>query len=216
MDRSDMLTVYASVLLGIIAAQIAPGPNLLAVASVALAQGRSRALCVVAGIGTGVLIWITACAFGIAQLYQASPLFVAMIKFVGGAYFTYIGGKAVLSACFGTLSFIRASEDALTLAGAYKRGLLVVLTNPKAAIMWGGITAFLFGYGLSTFQVSVLAPVGAVSALIVYGGYGLLFSTQSAQSVYQKMAKGLELGFGVLFVMLGVKLLYDVFLAVQI
>jgi len=38
-----MLTIYFVTLLGVIAAQVSPGPNLIAVASVSLAQGRRAA-----------------------------------------------------------------------------------------------------------------------------------------------------------------------------
>lgn len=46
-----MLTVFISALLGTMAAQVAPGPKLLAVAGVALSQGRRPAFCVVWGGG---------------------------------------------------------------------------------------------------------------------------------------------------------------------
>jgi threonine/homoserine/homoserine lactone efflux protein len=58
-----MLTVFISALLGTMAAQVAPGPNLLAVAGVALSQGRRPAFCVVWGVATGVLVWAAAFAF---------------------------------------------------------------------------------------------------------------------------------------------------------
>ena len=59
-----MLTIYLVTLLGVIAAQVSPGPNLVAVASVALAQGRQAALFVVTGVASGMLVW------SVEQLYR--------------------------------------------------------------------------------------------------------------------------------------------------
>jgi threonine/homoserine/homoserine lactone efflux protein len=139
-----MMTIYLTVFFGIVAAQLAPGPNLLAVASVALAQGRHPAICVAAGVSTGVLIWVSACAFGIVTLFNSFPL-----------------------------------------AGA-----------------------FLLGSGFSSQQVLLLAPIGAASALIIYGSYGILFSTSIANRIYTQSARGLDALFGVLFAGFGIKFLY--------
>ena len=83
------------------------------------------------------------------------------------------------------------------------------MTNPKAAMMWIAITAFLFGSGLQTSQVFWIAPLGSLSALIIYGCYGFIFSTLAARILYRRFTQWIELMFGVLFGGLGFKLIYD-------
>ena len=68
-----MLVAYALTWLGVVAAQASPGPNLAAVASVALAQGRRPALFVVTGIASGMLVWSLATALGLGALIEAFP-----------------------------------------------------------------------------------------------------------------------------------------------
>lgn len=53
-----MLEVFLITLIGVAAAQAAPGPNLIAVASAALGQGRCAALFVTVGVSTGMLFWV--------------------------------------------------------------------------------------------------------------------------------------------------------------
>jgi threonine efflux protein len=204
-----MMTIYLGVFFGIIAAQLAPGPNLLAVASVALAQGRQPAICVAAGVATGVLIWVSACAFGIVTLFNSFPLTGVFLQIIGGAYFLWLAWRALGAVRDGTASSIRASRQLGSLSNAYKRGLFVVLTNPKAAIMWIAISAFLLGSGFTSQQVLLLAPMGAASALIIYGGYGILFSTSIANRIYTQSARGLDALLAVLFAGFGIKFLYD-------
>jgi len=118
-----MMTIYLTVFFGIIAAQLAPGPNLLAVASVALAQGRHPAICVAAGVATGVLIWVSACAFGIATLFNHFPLAGVFLQVVGGAYFLWLAWRALGGVRSGKASSIRASRQLGSLSDAYRRGL---------------------------------------------------------------------------------------------
>ena len=130
-----MLTIYLSALMATLAAQMAPGPNLLAVANVALAQGRFPALCVAAGVASGVLVWVAAFAFGVSALFDAYPPAGAWLQLLGGGYLLFIAAKALMSAFSNSPSMLSSLNRPLPLVKAYRRGLLVVMTNPKAAIL---------------------------------------------------------------------------------
>jgi threonine/homoserine/homoserine lactone efflux protein len=92
-----MLSIYLLTWLGVMAAQISPGPNLAAVASVGLAQGRRPALCVVVGISSGMLVWSAATALGLGALIEAYPLSLPLMKFLGGGYLLLLGVGAFWS-----------------------------------------------------------------------------------------------------------------------
>ena len=89
-----MLSIYVLTWLGVIAAQISPGPNLAAVASVGLAQGRRPALFVVVGILSGMLVWSTATALGLGALIETYPVSLLLMKFLGGGYLLLLGVKS--------------------------------------------------------------------------------------------------------------------------
>ncbi len=204
-----MLSVFLAALAATIAAQLSPGPNFLAVTNAALSQSRSTALCVAAGIASGVLIWVSAFALGISALFQAHPLAGITLHFVGGLYFLYVAFKALRSSRRNSDAQPDRSSRHLTLASAWRRGLLVVLTNPKAALMWAAVTAFLSGSGLPPSGVLAFAPVGATSAFLIYGSYAVLFSTPLAIRGYNRVAGKIELIFGALFGLLGIKFIAD-------
>ena len=204
-----MLAIYLSVIFGIIAAQIAPGPNLLAVASVALSQGRKPAILVASGVATGVFLWVSAFALGVSVIFTQFPLTGSVLQLLGGGYFIWLSVRTLASAWRRNPSLIRPTEKILSSKSAYRRGLIVVLTNPKAAIMWAAVSAFLLGSGFSTTEVLSIAPIGSITAFIVYGGYGLLFSTTAANRIYQRSARSLELFFGLCFGAIGAKLVVD-------
>lgn len=194
---------------GVCAAQAAPGPNMMAVAGAALRQGRGAALLVVSGIATGSLVWAAAVAIGFGALFSAVPALLTLLKFAGGAYLLYLAVRAVVAAIRGSAVSIRDGSEELSPLGAWRRGCLVVLTNPKAALMWSAVATFLYGAGYSNLEVLGFGPLVALSAALIYGTYGLLFSSGLAVSAYRRFARWIEAVFGALFGALGVMLLAD-------
>lgn len=204
-----MLSVYLMTLAGVLLAQIAPGPNLLAVAGAALGQGLRAALFVTLGVATAIFVWVTVTAFGLATLMAIYPPMLVAMKLIGGAYLCFLAIKAFRSALNGREARLQGNRTAWSPVSAWRRGLLVNLTNPKSALMWGAITTFMLGSGLSTLQVLGFAPVGFASALVVYGVYGVLFSTNVAKRVYARFTRSIEALFGAAFGTLGGNLIAD-------
>ncbi len=204
-----MLSIYLMTLAGVMLAQIAPGPNLLAVAGAALGQGLRSALFVTLGVATAIFIWVTVATFGLTTLLTIFPPLLIVMKFVGGGYLCFLAIKALRSALRGKSTSVQANRSAWSPFGAWRRGLLVNLTNPKSALMWGAITTFMFGSGLSSTQVLGFAPIGFASALLVYGTYGVLFSTNMAKRVYARFTRTIEALFGAAFGTIGGSLVVD-------
>ncbi|MFN0263100.1 LysE family translocator [Tepidamorphus sp. 3E244] len=204
-----MFEAFLAAWLGTVAAQAAPGPNLVAVAAAGLGQGRRAALFVVLGVASGVLVWVTAVAFGLGALISAFPGLLVAMKLLGGGYLLFLSIKALRAAVRGGQGTLKAQSGQMSDIGAWRRGALVVLTNPKAALMWAAVAAFLFGHGLDPLQVLAFAPVGSLSALAVYGAYALLFSSGLATRAYARAARWFEALFGAVFGALGATLLAD-------
>ncbi|MEO0618675.1 MAG: LysE family translocator [Pseudomonadota bacterium] len=204
-----MFEAFGITLLGVMAAQAAPGPNLVAVASVGLAQGRVGALGVVTGVATGMLVWATGVALGLGAVLEAYPLSLVAMKLVGGGYLLWLGVRAIRAAWRSEAVTIRAADQHLSLFQAWRRGLIVILTNPKAALMWAAVAAYLFGAGLSAIEVALFGPVAMVSALLIYGTYGLLFSSGFAMRGYRRFSRAVEAMFGAVFTGLGATLMLD-------
>lgn len=202
-----MLHSFFFAWLGVVAAQASPGPNMFAVAETALGRGRRAALLVVAGIGCGSLVWAMLAALGLGALFTAAPLLLVVLKFIGGGYLLYLGIRGLRAALRGGSPMLVAEREPLSDLAAWRRGFLVVMTNPKAALMWMAIATFLFGAGLGAVQVLAFGPVVAASAVAIYGFYGLLFSTSLASRGYARFWRWIGAAFGTAFAALGLTLL---------
>lgn len=202
-----MLHIYMLTLLGVALGQMAPGPNLFAVASAALGQGWRTAMWMTSGIATAIFLWITLATFGLATVLEFYPGLLTFMKFAGGSYFIILSLKALGSARQRKNHYIANSYISWSPLYAWKRGLVVNLSNPKSALMWGAITTFMFGAGLSKFQVLGFAPVGYASAMLIYGTYAFFFSRNVVRGLYSKFAYVFEAMFGAVFGLAGAGLI---------
>lgn len=205
-----MFDVFLLTLAGVALGQLAPGPNLLAVAGAALGEGRRAALFVTLGVATGVLAWVTFAVFGLAALLAVFPAALAVMKLIGGLYLAFVAARALQAALRGEGPRLTATRGAALSPGrAFWRGLLVNLANPKSALMWSAVATFLYGSGASPAQAMAFAPLGALSATTIYGGYALAFSTGPARRGYARFARWAEGLFGLAFGAIGGRLILE-------
>ena len=202
-----MLHSFLIVFLGVAAAQASPGPNMFAVIETALGRGRRPALLVVAGIASGTLVWAALAALGLGAVFAAVPALLTALKFIGGAYLCYLGFRGLRATLRGTEAALRAETRAMSGFAAWRRGFFVVMTNPKALLMWMALATFLFGAGLNPGQVLLFGPAVALSATLIYGFYGVMFSTGLASRGYARFWRWIEAAFGAAFSALGLTLL---------
>ena len=203
----SMFQAFFLAWMGVALAQVSPGPNMMAVIAIALGQGRRHALLVALGIASGTLVWAAAVALGLGVVFETFPVSLTLLKLVGGLYLLFIAVKALRATLAGGNGAVVAARAPVSAPGAWRRGFFVVMTNPKAALMWSAIATFLFGAGLGNAQVLSFGPVVAASAMLIYGGYALAFSTGVATRAYARFWRASEAVFGVAFGALGLTLL---------
>ncbi|MEO1090286.1 MAG: LysE family transporter [Pseudomonadota bacterium] len=201
----EILTIFT----GIVLAQVAPGPNMMAVAAASLGTGRAAGVSTALGVASGVLVWATLFALGVDAVVRTVPEAVTLMRFVGGGYLLWLAWRALRAAAAPRSATRIATAPAEPLAAAYRRGLLVVMTNPKAALMWIAISMFLAA-SEPTPQAFLLIGFGAsLTAMLIYGAYALLFSAGPLTRAYDRFFRLVEVGFGAVFGVLGGKLVID-------
>lgn len=200
----DLLPLFA----GVILAQLAPGPNLVAVSGNALAGGRRAGIATAMAIALGNGVWAAGFSLGLGAALVRHPAALHWLSLFGGAYLVFMAFRG-LSAALSARPTGTAPSPRRTVRGAFRHGLLINLTNPKAALLWASVTVYLAGLGLSPVGLFLAACGVVLSALLVYGSYALLFSTGPAMSGYARVSRGFEAAFGAIFGVLGAKLMAD-------
>jgi len=191
----------------LVAAAAAPGPNLLAVAACALGTGRRNALFVAAGVAAGTFIWALSAVLGLTLIFSAYPWSIDALRIGGGLYLVFIGARAIRAALKGDVALLRAGG---TMPGALTsalRGFTVVITNPKSMLFWTSIAALVVVPGMPVLIAVLFAAVSMLISFSVYAGYALVFSLARLRAHYHRIARHLELAFGALFCLFGLRLL---------
>lgn len=202
-----MFEAYLVTLAGLVAMQVSPGPNLMAVAGAALGKDRKTAVAIATGVATGVAVWVLLVAFGLGAIIDTQPALIVALKALGGGYLLYLGVRGLIDAWHGEGKKLTNVQEGLSVKAAWAKGFLVVMTNPKAALAWAAIATFLFGAGLTTWQVVAFAPIASMSAFFIYGTYAVALSTQGAVRAYRRFSRSIETVFGSIFSLMGASLL---------
>jgi threonine efflux protein len=201
---ADPLLAYGAFLIGV----ASPGPSVLAVMGMAMAQGRARALVLASGIVSGSLFWGLSAALGLAALMQRYAAALVLVKVIGGLYLLWMAWQAGRKAVRGARASARTDDgQAPGYAQLYVRGAAMHLTNPKAIVVW-----------LSVVSLALPSSAGAADALAfvascvplsaaVFVCYALAFSTAAAQRAYRAGERGINAVLAGVFGYAGVRML---------
>lgn len=163
-----------------------PGPNAVFVVTSAARDRRSGMLAAL-GVSVGDLVWALAALLGLgAALAGARPVFVAL-KWVGAAYLVVFAVRLALGR-----REEPADGEAGRVAHPFRRGLLIDLANPKAAVFFTSLFVSLVpqdlspGYAAAVFAVVTVIDIGWYQALAA------ALSRPPAQRAYRRGARTVD------------------------
>ncbi|WP_298828127.1 LysE family transporter [uncultured Piscinibacter sp.] len=127
----DTWLVYLIAALGL---SLSPGPNgLLALTHGAL-HGRRRTLFTIFGGSVGFIVIIALSMFGIGALLKTSLVWLAVLKWLGGAYLVWLGLQVWRAPAIGVeLQDAAAPRQGWSL---FRQGALSAMTNPKGILFF--------------------------------------------------------------------------------
>jgi len=171
MPEPATLLVFLAAALVLIAI---PGPNLLYIATRSAAEGRRAGLASALGVECGTLIHVGLAAAGLSAVLASSAVAFSAVKYLGAAYLVYLGVRALLRPASPETG-PAAPEPAVSLARAFRQGLIVQLLNPKVAIFF---LAFLPQFidparGTVALQILVLGGILGVVGLVIDAAYAV-------------------------------------------
>jgi len=195
------------ILVAALMASGSPGPATLAIAGTSMAQGRRAGLALASGVTTGSLCWSAAASFGLGAVMLANAWLFEIARYAGAAYLIFLAWKSARSAL---ARQAREVPDAAYLSSsgrAYRKGLALHLTNPKAILFFGALYSVGIPAGASAIDLLwIIAAVGLQSAL-VFHGYALLFSSRRMVACYVRLRRVFEAVFAAAFAAAGIKIL---------
>lgn len=185
-----------------------PGPNVLAVIGTSMSVGRVSGLAVSFGVASGTLMWSTASMLGLSAIIASYGHLLFYIKIAGGLYLLYLAFRAFRSAYSETdLDAPSVEKVTQSLHSFYRRGYLLNLANPKAALGWIAIVSLGLEVNSPTWVSLAIILGTTILSLGVHVIYTLIFSTPGMIAIYAKARRPVQAALGGLFSFAGYKLL---------
>ena len=140
----DILEFYPALLMvwgGLMLGLMSPGPSFIMVANIAVTS-RREAVFTAIGCGCGTGVWACLTSFGMTALLILYPNLLQIIQLIGGLYLLYLAIGALKKAIkpnaanLQNIEVIKLKSD----LAAWIKGILIHLTNPKAAFVWLSLT----------------------------------------------------------------------------
>lgn len=169
-------------------ATASPGPATLGVASMSMGAGRQRGIAMALGVITGSLTWSAAAALGLGAIMLANAWILEAIRYIGAGYLLYLAVKSARSALHPhALTF--SAADHLSWGAAYRKGLLLHLTNPKAVLFFGAL--YSIGVPPSTPLTTLLAVIVAVGlqSTLIFLTYAVVFSSPTVARGFTRIRR---------------------------
>lgn len=174
--------VFAAVALAV---SVTPGPAVLFVTSQSAWRGRRAGLAAALGIESSNVVYWTLSALGLAAAIMASQALFMALKWAGALYLAWLGIQAIA----GSFKAAGAPAPPARLARfAYRDGLIVGLSNPKAMMFFVALLPqFIDPARPALPQIVLLALTGLAIDFTALSGYafaaGVLRRTLSGSGV---------------------------------
>jgi threonine/homoserine/homoserine lactone efflux protein len=194
---------------------ISPGPSFLFVAHTAMNKSRAHGFATSLGMGTGALLLALIAMMGLFVVLQTIPVLYVVLKVLGGMYLFYIAYKLWKSADEPIISETQsASKKHLTvqhgsLHKAYFLGLLTQLSNPKTAIVIGGIFMAFLPAQIPEYSIFLLSLMAFIIDASWYMIVSVMLTTSHAQTIYLRFKKHINRMASGLMGFLGLKLAFN-------
>jgi RhtB (resistance to homoserine/threonine) family protein len=145
---------------------ITPGADTAMVLRASAADGPRAGVAAALGICLGLLVWGIGAAFGLTALLAASVLAFTVLKWLGAAYLVYLGVRLLLRPR-STMAPGAAAPGRAGGLGAFRRGLLTNLLNPKVGVFYISFLPQFIPHGVNVAAFSLLlAGVHVVLSLV--------------------------------------------------
>lgn len=150
---------------------LAPGPDILFVATKSLASGARAGISVAAGLCSGVFFHTTLAAVGVSLILRRSPTAFTALKIAGTLYLLFLAFKAfrnrkAVPAADTEKGPQNTPDDAGRFPALFRTGLLMNVLNPKVALFFLAL-------------LPQFVPADAESPQLTMLGLGVVFALQA-------------------------------------
>ena len=205
------ITQWIQLVLICIMGAMSPGPSLAVILRNTLSGGRTQGIMSGIGHGFGITFYAVVAVSGLIALINTIPNFFSVAQIAGSFFLIWIGGKMIFS--FFKKDYA-ANENMSSNNSAHQgflEGFLIAFLNPKiAAWLLALFSQFVQPDALLAEQFVLVSTVGVIDASW-YCLVAFLASSVRLGKRLQHNASRIDLGMGILLIILAAGMLWRVF-----
>jgi RhtB (resistance to homoserine/threonine) family protein len=202
----EYLSLIATVTLINIVGAISPGPDFVMCVKNSLTYSRKTGIYTGIGISMGLVIHLVYCAAGIALIISKSAILFSIIKYLGAGYLAYMGICSVLAKNSKLQLTESEKKEEISAFKAIKIGFFTNILNPKASMFFLGLFTLVIGSKTPVYILAIITIIIIATAFIWFSIVAILFTQNIIKNNFAKIEKYLNLIFGVLLILLAVKI----------
>ncbi len=201
--------VLFSILGALLIGAISPGPSFVLVSRTAVSLSRADGLAAAVGMGLGGAIFGTLALAGLSVLLQQVGWLDVALKLMGGAYLVYLGIRIWHGAADPIVSPDTAELRSTSRFRSLSLALITQLSNPKTAVVYGGIFAALLPASPPSWLLMALPPSIFAIETSWYAVVALAFSADGPRALYLGSKSWIDRSAGAVMGLLGARLIAE-------
>ncbi len=192
-------------------AVMSPGPDFVMAVRNSVLYSRMAGIYTAIGFGLGVAIHVVYCLAGLALVISQSILLFTIIKFIGAGYLFYVGYHALKSKGFdmdGNNPAATQTTKSMSNLDALKSGFITNLFNPKATLFFLALFTQILSPDIAMAEKVIFGLTCIVMTIVWFSGVAVVLTTPKIRASFLKASKWIDRVCGVLFIALGLKLIF--------
>ena len=185
---------------------ISPGPDFAVITRNTLAYSRRIGFFTTLGCGCGILMHTTYCALGLAALLIKFPHVFLIVRYIGGAYLSYLGLKALLSSASSQLNVVAQKQTSISTKTALRQGFLVNALNPKCIFFTFSLFIMIAKLKSAAWSIFFVIEM-SLTTILWFSFVVYLFSHARVKPSLMRFQTPITKGLGVFLVIIGVQLI---------
>ena len=190
---------------------MSPGPDFFLIVKQSLCQGRKISLLTSMGIGTGVIVHIFFCIFGLGIIISKSDIIFNLIIIAGALYIIYMGIQSVLiSVSLIPIDYnVNEKYNAYT---AFGKGFLTNILNPKATLFFLSIYTIIINNNPPTYIQLAYGLWMAIATAAWFCFLSIVLTNHKITKKIELFGSKIQKIMGIVLLIVGFKILITIFI----
>ena len=210
MVDSQIINQFTTVVILHLLGVMSPGPDFFLIVKQSLCQGRKVSVLTSLGIGSGIIIHVLFCIFGLGSIISKSAPIFNMIMILGALYIIYMGIQSLLVNASPIIMdySISQKDNGYT---AFGKGFITNMLNPKATLFFLSIYTIIINNNPPIYIQLAYGLWMAIATATWFCFLSTVLTNQIITSRLEILGNKIQKIMGIVLLIVGFKILINTF-----